>query len=390
MNRQDSLRPVTRRALRINYVSAGICMPPLPPSSGSSSGSGVLLDFVTTTRLPGPALTVSDYTSTSLRLEWSAIPGAVFYQIFRSTSPTGPFVFLQGPVEPTFYIDTPPAPDTYYYQVTAIEPNAGETNPSNVGVGVIPFLFPPVAGYKVWVAPESDKFSDVAGTIPATDDGEIRYWEDLSGNGNHLKFNAGNTSSSGGPSNGPDLLNGQRAVVFGDAPYIAAPNQNRTALVTDNIGTLIPAGGVTAFVVSAFRDPSVGTAEAEGICFNLREARIALAQDVTDKRWVTYRRGLPATPCVDPVVVGTAFNIMALRFDSVAQEMILYRGGVAVDSQTDASANFSGRVGIGFHTVLGDNRHFSGSVAEMIVYPYALTDDEVALVHEYLTQKHNL
>ncbi len=382
MNRQDSLRPVTRRALRINYESPGICAFPIAPSSGGSGGdSEAIIDFVSTFRLPGPVLRASSYTSTTTRLEWSAVTDAAFYQIYRSASPTGPFTFLQGPVGPRFYVDTPPSPGFWYYQVTAIEPNAGETERSNIGLAEVLFPPPPVAGYSVWAAPESGKFSDLAGTIPATSGGEILFWEDKSGLSNHLKRNAGFAPSDGGARNGPDVFYNRPAVVFGD--------NGTSALVTDNLVTI--SGGVTVFLVAAFRNPSVGVAESGGVCFNLRNGGICMSQDASgDKRWVTERRNIVSTDLTDPTLAGTDFRLMGLRLNNTSQVLELYRNGSIVATTSDTTPALTGRVGLGFYSSTDFIKHFSGAVEELLVYPGPLSDDDVAAVNAWLNLKHNL
>lgn len=133
MNLNESFNAVTRRALRINYRSPNICQ---EMSVASASGDSVLVDFPeASVRLAGTVLTVETYTVSRLRLAWPEIPGAFAYVVSRSTSPSGPFEQVIAGLRTFFYIDTPPGPAIWYYQVTGVEPNVGQTLPSNIASG---------------------------------------------------------------------------------------------------------------------------------------------------------------------------------------------------------------------------------------------------------------
>lgn len=134
MNTFRSLAAVTRRALRINYVSPSICVLGAV-SSGSGTGSGVsaLLDVLAVTRKAGPtALIFAVVDSASVRLTWT--PKAYIYShvVYVSTAELGPYTQLTANVIGATFLHTPVAPGTYYYKVTGIEPDAGETHASNI------------------------------------------------------------------------------------------------------------------------------------------------------------------------------------------------------------------------------------------------------------------
>lgn len=133
MNGFDALRPITRRELRVKYVSPLIC-PPVPYYSGSGSGSGDLsiLPIEPIYRLPGPVISISKPNATSIRLDWAAVNGAYSYVVYRSTSSVGPFLLLTAGLLTNFYVDVPAIPGTYYYKVTAVEPTYGETQASAI------------------------------------------------------------------------------------------------------------------------------------------------------------------------------------------------------------------------------------------------------------------
>lgn len=134
MNAFRSLTAITRRALRINYVSPSICVLG-SVASGSSSGSGVsaLLEILAVSRKAGPTgLTAVKINSVSVELTWATQTYIYSHVIYRATSAVGPFTQVTANVIGETYIDSPVAPGTYYYKVTGIEPDAGETFASNV------------------------------------------------------------------------------------------------------------------------------------------------------------------------------------------------------------------------------------------------------------------
>lgn len=131
MNGFNSLRPITRRELRVEYISPPLCQPAAAPASGSGSGSVSVLDMQPVVRLPGPQITLT-VDSGSVTLDWQPVTGAFAYVVYRSTSASGPFSILISGLLTTFHVDAPASPGTYYYKVTAIEPDSGETEPSAV------------------------------------------------------------------------------------------------------------------------------------------------------------------------------------------------------------------------------------------------------------------
>lgn len=136
MNRQDSLKAITRRALMIHYVSPLICES-ANPFSGSGSSIAAVLDFEPVYRAPGTELSIAAFSAGKLRLSWNPIPHAFVYVLYRADSADGPFVIVASGIQNTFYVDTPENPGTYYYQVSGIEPNHGETELSNTVSGTV-------------------------------------------------------------------------------------------------------------------------------------------------------------------------------------------------------------------------------------------------------------
>lgn len=134
MNRHASFRAITRRALSVNYASPSTCPVPSDDASGSGDGSESISGFESFMQTPGPVLTLEVQSGTNVRLDWSAIPQAGFYRVWRSTTAEGPFALVQDFIGDLFYTDVP-GTGTFFYYVTAIEPNSGETAPSNIESG---------------------------------------------------------------------------------------------------------------------------------------------------------------------------------------------------------------------------------------------------------------
>ena len=128
MNILKSLTPITRRALRIHYRSPMICA-----LTEESSGSGASTVDTTTVnpvlRAAGPALTLV-LDGSGVELSWTRVTRAYAYVVYRATAEAGPYsAIVTGTVSRT-YVDNP-GPGLFFYRVTAIEPNFGETTPSN-------------------------------------------------------------------------------------------------------------------------------------------------------------------------------------------------------------------------------------------------------------------
>jgi hypothetical protein len=371
------LNPVTRRALRIHYVSPSSC--PLPQdissaASGSSDSDALSsIDFVETSQVSGPTLTVSQYTTLSLRLQWTEVVDAGFYQIYRATSALGPFVLLQTPVGGTEYIDIPPADGEYFYQVTAVEPNAGETAPSNVASGELGVAapLPPIPGYVLLLTPDSDRYRNADGTQPALPGHEVRFCQDLSGNNNHLVFD-GSVQADSGPVYSATQLNGHPTLDFGA----------RTGLLSLNNQALT--SGLLVFVVVA---PEAS--ENNATVFGFNSDRALLRRDGTTDVWETFKgisgnqlQALSSSP-------NGQFEIIALRM--TAAQTRIYVAGALSNSASDLSAIVSsGKFAIGYREDDAVESHLTGKVVEVIVYPFVLSGGDQDSVTAYLQAKYNL
>lgn len=126
-----SLQAITRRELRINYFSPLVCQI-FASSSGSGSGIAATLEILPAERLAGPAsLMLETLDATHVKLTWSTQTYIYSYLVYRATNPDGPFVIVTSNVIDDHFTDEP-VPGTFYYKVTGVEPDFGETFASPV------------------------------------------------------------------------------------------------------------------------------------------------------------------------------------------------------------------------------------------------------------------
>jgi hypothetical protein len=123
----DAFRGITRRALSINYIAPAVCEL-VSEASGSGSGVGIsaTLGIDATNRLSGPELLIRDGNF----LSWSAQPYIFAYAVYFASAEEGPFSLLTSNVLETHFDISGLSPGTYFFKVTGIEPDAGETFPS--------------------------------------------------------------------------------------------------------------------------------------------------------------------------------------------------------------------------------------------------------------------
>lgn len=136
MNTFAALQPISRRALKIPYESPLICQLAVITSASAATALAIL-DILPTTQLAGPVLEAEVLGDLSVQLDWSAVPGAYAYIVYRATNEAGPYaVQVAGLIANTF-LDNPGS-GTFFYKVTGIEPNYGETTASNIVSVTVP------------------------------------------------------------------------------------------------------------------------------------------------------------------------------------------------------------------------------------------------------------
>lgn len=135
MNNFDVVRAITRRHFWDDYRSPLTCVA-VPSSSGSGSGETIDISIEPIYRGAGPNLTATK-AGVTVALTWSEVPNAYAYVIYRANVAGGPFTILLSGIVARSYVDIPAISGTYYYRVTAIEPNFGETEASNTASATV-------------------------------------------------------------------------------------------------------------------------------------------------------------------------------------------------------------------------------------------------------------
>lgn len=128
--RFDSLRAITRRHFRIDYHSPMVCLE-VEAASGTGSAESSTLEILPTLQEAGPVL-VAEVIGGFVQLSWTAVVNGFAYVVYRATVPEGPFVIQIAGLIAQNYVDETVVPGNYFYKVTGIEPNFGETAASNV------------------------------------------------------------------------------------------------------------------------------------------------------------------------------------------------------------------------------------------------------------------
>lgn len=137
MNTFAALNPISRRALKIPYDSPLICQQ-VSEASGSGGGAVSVLEILPTLQLAGPVLTVELLGDNLVQLSWdNSVPRAYAYVVYRATAEIGPYSAQASGILDRNFIDNPPS-GNYFYKVTALEPDFGETAASNVVSVTVP------------------------------------------------------------------------------------------------------------------------------------------------------------------------------------------------------------------------------------------------------------
>jgi hypothetical protein len=246
---------------------------------------------------------------------------------------------------------------------------------------------PPVAGYTLWAAPESRMYSDTGATSLVTaNNSEVRYWEDLSGAGNHLKFSPGGGHPAAGPIIKTGQLNGLRALRFGEN---ATPGQVKTGLITDSNVAL--SGGITIFLVGGLRSP-ISAAEEARTFVGYQNFDILLRQQPSTINNFSAYHNSSGTTIGSAVDRGNTDYLQTLRFDDAGNQFRLWVNGTQAATAADAGATPSGgRIAVGYRQDDAINSHLtSGNISEVLIYPSALSDGNRALVETFLIAKYAL
>lgn len=246
---------------------------------------------------------------------------------------------------------------------------------------------PPVPGYSLWYAPESKIFSGSNQTPPAVQGGEVRFWEDLSGNNNNALLHAPK-----GPQWITTTLNGKRLLRFGDVITSSATGpgtENRSGLLSTSSVALT--GGLTVFVVGSFRQPDQGLPESYQTFIGYHNYDYIVREN-NQTRQVSGFNGTSNLDVTDPYVMpNDNYQIFAYRFSDALNEQRLWRSGSSVASGAETSGmGVNGKIAIGHREDDGITSHLSGDIAEIVFYPTPLVDSDVDLVNAYLRAKYKV
>lgn len=127
MREFQSFVGVTRRALSINYMSPLVCEMISQSGSGSGGGISALLEVEQTNRREGPAEIFMDGNF----LSWSTRPYIDAFVVYYATAEGGPFTMLTANVVDLHFNVVAALPaGTYFFKVSGLEPDFGETFPS--------------------------------------------------------------------------------------------------------------------------------------------------------------------------------------------------------------------------------------------------------------------
>jgi hypothetical protein len=138
MRQFDSYRAVTLRANRIDYISPVVCELEVIASGSGSSSSGSAILPVPVVRKDGPTNLIVTVQGSSAVLTWSEQSYIYAYAVYAGPSSEGPFVLLTTNVLGNTATVGPGA-GIKFFKVTGLEPEFGETYPSNiVGPVIIP------------------------------------------------------------------------------------------------------------------------------------------------------------------------------------------------------------------------------------------------------------
>ncbi len=142
-----------------------------------------------------PPAVVTAEPANSIDLSWSAVGGAVGYNVYRSTTSGSGYVKINGatPVTGTAYVDQNTVPgSTYYYVVTSIDSEGHESTYSAEASATEPVgnQAPSISSFTAAPNPADNPYRNVSFTVPASDpDGDALTCT--------IDFGDGSSSSSG-------------------------------------------------------------------------------------------------------------------------------------------------------------------------------------------------
>lgn len=265
---------------------------------------------------------------------------------------------------------------------------------------------PPVAGYIVWLdaGDPSTMFTNVAGTIQATGSVNnaskfVAKWQDKSivSGGTNSVFMAipGIPERRPALSNSLACFNNRPALIFAHRDFTT---EERTWLQSETNKTILGTTGITVFAVGQY-NIQAGTAGSQfdmlwtygdGDTWELRRQNVS-----TNMESIGPAGGVP-----DPILglrsdIGNCWITRCFNFNGAGgNNLTIWRNMTASNSASFNDAAWWPRqegycVGARWSTAARDNC-WHGAIAEIIVYPWAMSIAEIASVNTYLTNKFKL
>ena len=307
-----------------------------------------LLNATTAPNAP-TSLVATPTSSTQLALSWTNnATNEAGFDIYRSTSPTGPFTTQVGTTGANInvYSDSDLTPQTtYYYQVNAVNSAGNSTNTSTAS---------------------ATTFS------PFTPPGLVAYWNFDEGTGETANDVTGNGHAG--------MLNGEVDWIPGFIGA-AALNFHGTGNAVSNVdvpsSAALEFSATQSFTLSAWIDPGALKSSDEGaICASRDQGAYYGIWINSSNQWV-FRGGVVGgtqTDVVGPTATETWTHVAVVQ-NGAAGTRTLYINGAAVATGAAQAANGAGDFWIGQANSV--EQAFPGSIDEVRLYNAALTATQI-------------
>jgi len=90
------------------------------------------------TRKAGPDSLEATVMGSDVLLGWPLVDYIFAYVVYRATNPAGPFTLLTANFLENSFVDVGVSPGTYFYKITGVEEDFGETFPTPIVSVVVP------------------------------------------------------------------------------------------------------------------------------------------------------------------------------------------------------------------------------------------------------------
>ena len=239
---------------------------------------------------------------------------------------------------------------------------------------------PPVAGYVIWLNSEQGLFQDAAGTIPIAPNTRVARWEDQSGHGNHaLDQGVLQQGFPAWPLYRTDVpINNKPVLLWGDVS-----KQRLASAGNVDLGNT----GLTLFCVATF----LPGAESWRTLFAFNGPDLLLREQNQYHRIESYHNSSGAGASEATAFLENTPYVFAFRFSDALNQLRTYRNGAIAATVADNGAMPApARYALGGRMDDGIGSFFHGYMAELIAYPFALSDADVGAVQQWLAAKYAL